>query len=54
MVGQLAPLGTGSFDLLVDAKKLDKGQQMQGTHEMENATLQMEDFGGDGFMTPTR
>ena len=31
MVGQLAPLGTGSFDLLVDAKKLDRGQQMQGT-----------------------
>ncbi len=30
MVGQLAPLGTGCFDLLVDPKKLNNGLQAQG------------------------
>lgn len=30
MVGQLAPLGTGCFDLLVDPEKLKQGLQLHG------------------------
>ena len=52
MVGQLAPLGTGCFELLVDPKKLNEGLAMQGVAEQEQA-LEMEDVEDNfGFASP--
>jgi DNA-directed RNA polymerase II subunit RPB1 len=57
MLGQLAPIGTGSFDVVMDAKMLAKYGQEQAAHWDENSIVgtpvmdnEMNGFGGQ--MTP--
>ena len=53
MVGQLAPLGTGCFDLLVDPKKLNQGQSLHGVQQIDEGELVMEDVAEQiGWATP--